>query len=153
MNSELFKKALTFVLIREGGYVNDPDDPGGATNRGITQRTYNAYRAKQNKPVADVKYISEYEVKEIYYKNYWLAAGCQKMTSKFAVACFDTAVNMGVSTVKPLLEACQYNDLTMFFFARIEEYNVRAKKNRKLQKYLHGWLNRVFILRDFVRTL
>ena len=72
MDSEIFKKALTFVLIREGGYVNDPDDPGGATNRGITQRTYNAYLAKLKKPTADVKNITEYEVKEIYYNNYWL---------------------------------------------------------------------------------
>lgn len=153
MDSEIFKKALTFVLIREGGYVNDPDDPGGATNRGITQRTYNEWLAKNNKPKKDVKNITEIEVKEIYYNNYWLAANCHKMTSKFAVACFDTAVNMGVSTVKPLLEACQYNDLAMFFFARIEEYNARAKRKKILQKYLHGWLNRVFILRDFVRTL
>lgn len=153
MYSKEFENALKFVLAREGGYVNDPNDPGGATNRGITQRTYNAYRSKLKKPAEDVKNISEYEVKEIYYNNYWLRAGCHKMTPKFAVACFDTAVNMGVSTVKPLLEACQYNDLTMFFLERIEEYNVRTAKNRKLQKYLHGWLNRVFILRDFVRTL
>lgn len=153
MDSELFKKALTFVLIREGGYVNDPNDPGGATNKGITQRTYNAYRTRKKQATQDVKNITDTEVREIYYNNYWLAAGCHKMTSKFAVVCFDTAVNMGVSTVKPLLEACQYDDLNMYLFARIEEYNARVKKNRNLQRYLHGWLNRVFILRNFIRTL
>ncbi len=65
---------------------------------------------------------------------------------------FDTAVNMGVSTVKPLLEACQYNDLQMFFLSRIREYNNRATKY-KLQKYLNGWLNRVYACYDFVITL
>lgn len=152
MNSELFKKALTFVLIREGGYVNDPNDPGGATNKGITQKTYDAWRKARGLNVQSVKAITDSEVKEIYYKNYWLAANCHKMTSKFAVVCFDTAVNMGVSSVKPLLEACQYNDLSMYFLARIREYNRRASKY-KLQRYLNGWLNRVYACFDFVLTL
>lgn len=152
MNSELFKKALTFVLIREGGYVNDPNDPGGATNKGITQKTYDAWRKARGLKTQPVKAITDSEVKEIYYKNYWLAAKCDKMTPKFAVACFDTAVNMGVSTVKPLLEACQYNDLSMYFLARIREYNRRATKY-KLQRYLNGWLNRVYACFDFVITL
>ncbi len=152
MNSELFKKALTFVLIREGGYVNDTNDPGGPTNKGITQKTYDTWRKVKGLKTQPVKLIADSEVKEIYYKNYWLAASCHKMTPKFAVASFDTAVNMGVSAVKPLLEACQYNDLQMFFLSRIREYNNRATKY-KLQKYLNGWLNRVYACYDFVITL
>ena len=39
-----YPNMLKFVLAREGGYVNDKDDPGGETNKGITHTTYNSYR-------------------------------------------------------------------------------------------------------------
>ena len=42
MSKEHFEKTLKFILQREGGYVNDPNDLGGETNKGITYRTYNA---------------------------------------------------------------------------------------------------------------
>jgi lysozyme family protein len=42
-NIKLFKKALKFVLKWEGGYGHNPNDKGGATNKGITQYTYNAW--------------------------------------------------------------------------------------------------------------
>ena len=55
-NKELFKKALKFVLAREGGYVNNPNDKGGATNKGITQNTYNAYLQSKGRGTKDVRY-------------------------------------------------------------------------------------------------
>ena len=152
MESELFKKALQFVLNREGGFVNNPKDPGGATNKGITQNTYNAWLKKNGRPARDVRTITDAEVKAIYYNNYWLAAGCHKMTPKFAVVCFDTAVNMGVGRVKPFLEVCQYTDIDIFFLARIKKYNEFAK-NANQMTFLHGWLNRVYALYDFINTI
>ena len=108
MYSKEFEQALKFVLEREGGYVNNPNDPGGATNKGITQGTYNTWLKSKGQAAKSVKLITDAEVKEIYYKNYWLAAKCDKMTSKkFAVACFDTAVNCGVGKVNDFLRACQ----------------------------------------------
>lgn len=152
MYSKDFEKALEFVLAREGGYVNDPDDLGGATNKGITQSAYNSWLKSNGKASKDVKNITDAEVKEIYYKNYWLAAGCNKMTSKFAVVCFDTAVNMGVGRVNEFLEAAKWIDLNEFHLARIRKYNEFAK-NQTQRKYLNGWLNRVFALIDFVEKL
>ncbi len=152
MYSTDFEKALEFVLAREGGYVNDPDDLGGATNKGITQSIYNSWLKSIGKPSKDVKNITDAEVKEIYYKNYWLAAGCDKMTSKFAVVCFDTAVNMGVSRVDEFLKAAKWIDLNEFYLARIRKYNEFAK-NQTQRKFLNGWLNRVFALIDFVEKL
>lgn len=152
MQTEIFKKALQFVLAREGGYVNDPNDRGGATNKGITQNTYNAWLKVNGKATKDVKMITDAEVKEIYYNNYWLKAGCNKMTSKFAVICFDTAVNMGVGRVKEFLSACQYTDIDAYFLARIRKYNEFAK-NASQRTFLHGWLNRVYALYDFINTL
>ena len=42
-----FRAALPFVLRWEGGFVHHPDDPGGATNQGVTQRVYDAWRAAE----------------------------------------------------------------------------------------------------------
>lgn len=151
-NKELFKKALKFVLAREGGYVNDPNDRGGATNKGITQNTYNTYLKSKGKTTKDVRYITDTEVEDIYYTRYWLTAGCEKMSAKFAVLCFDTAVNMGISRVKPFLEKAQYTDIDAFILARIRKYNEFANVASQ-RGFLHGWLNRVFALVDFLKTI
>ena len=151
-NKELFKKALQFVLAREGGFVNNPNDKGGATNKGITQNTYNAYLQSKGRAPKDVRNITDAEVEDIYYSRYWLASGCDKMSSRFAVLCFDTAVNMGVGRVKPFLQACQYMDIDAFILARIRKYNEFAKVQSQ-RGFLHGWLNRVFALIDFLKTL
>lgn len=151
-NKELFKKALKFVLDREGGYVNNPNDRGGATNKGITQNTYNSYLKSKGQSTKDVRNITQAEVEEIYYSRYWLSAGCDKMSPKFAVLCFDTAVNMGVGRVKPFLESCQYSDVDVFIIERIRKYNEFAKTQSQ-RAFLHGWLNRVFALVDFLKTL
>ncbi|MFC0282395.1 glycosyl hydrolase 108 family protein [Camelimonas abortus] len=45
MAASTYKEALSAVLKHEGGYVNHPADPGGATNRGVTQRVYDAERS------------------------------------------------------------------------------------------------------------
>ena len=49
-----FIDALPFVLQWEGGYVNHPNDPGGATNKGVTQKVYDAWRAKNGLPAREV---------------------------------------------------------------------------------------------------
>lgn len=153
MYSKEFEQALKFVLEREGGYVNNPNDPGGATNKGITQGTYNTWLKSKGQAAKSVKLITDAEVKEIYYKNYWLAAKCDKMTSKkFAVACFDTAVNCGVGKVNDFLRVCQWTDIDVYFLERIRYYNNLAKK-ANFRTFLHGWLNRMFALIDFVNKL
>lgn len=144
-----FEKALKFVLKWEGGYVNNPNDKGGATNKGITQNTYNAWLQSQGKPSKDVKNITDAEVRDIYHKNYWLASGCDKMTPVFAVLCFDTAVNMGVSRANEFLKAANWTDTNLFILARAEKYNEFAKKTSQ-RGFLHGWLNRLFDLKNYI---
>lgn len=152
MTTDLFKKALSFVLKWEGGYVNNPNDKGGATNKGITQGTYNNWLISQGKSRKDVKFISQQEVEEIYYKNYWLKAGCEKMSKVFAVICFDTAVNMGVGRVKEFLQAARWTDPQKFLAAREQKYKEFAKYgNQKI--FLNGWLNRLNDLRNFIKKI
>ena len=139
MPDELFKKALQFVLKWEGGYVNNPNDKGGATNKGITQGTYNSWLISKGQQRKDVKFISQSEVEEIYYKNYWLKAGCQNMSKKFAVLSFDTAVNMGVGRVREFLQAADYKYPEKFIKAREAKYREFASYgNQKI--FLQGWL-------------
>lgn len=146
MTTELFKQALKFVLKWEGGYVNNPNDKGGATNKGITQNTYNSWLKSQGKTSKDVRNIADSEVEQIYYKNYWLAAGCDKMSKDFALLAFDTAVNMGVSRVNEFMKAAQWKYPDKFILARAEKYNEFANVASQ-RGFLHGWLNRLFDLK------
>lgn len=93
----LFERAVKHVLTFEGGYVNNPKDPGGETKYGISKRAY---------PKIDIKNLTIQQAKDIYYKDYWLASKCDKMDYKVALLVFDMSVNMGINrSVKTLQEA------------------------------------------------
>lgn len=68
------KKLIPFILKWEGGFVNDPDDLGGATNKGITIGTFSEYRKRKGLPaptVQELKNLSEKEWYEIFKTLYW----------------------------------------------------------------------------------
>lgn len=91
-----FPKALPLVLAHEGGYVNHPKDPGGATNKGITQAVYDAYRKGKGLPKRSVRNIASNEVHEIYETRYWDLAKCDDLPAGLDYAVFDYSVNSGV---------------------------------------------------------
>jgi len=99
-----FILAMQFLTPWEGGYVNHPSDPGGATNRGVTQAVYNGYRKKKGLPIQTVKNITTDEVYDIYLNGYWLAAKCDKIPKPLNIVVFDRAVNMGVRQAVKLLQ-------------------------------------------------
>jgi lysozyme family protein len=92
-----FERALSRVLVHEGGYVNHPQDPGGATNRGVTQRVYDAYRQRNGLPVQSVRGITMTEVEAIYRSAYWSLAKCDMLPVGVSYVVFDGAVNSGVA--------------------------------------------------------
>ena len=68
------KKLMPFILKWEGGFVDDPDDLGGATNKGITIGTYGEYRKRKGLPaptVQDLKNLTEKEWYEVFKTMYW----------------------------------------------------------------------------------
>ena len=68
------KKLIPFILKWEGGFVNDPDDLGGATNKGITIGTFGEYRKRKGLPpptVQDIKSLSDKDWYEIFKTLYW----------------------------------------------------------------------------------
>lgn len=90
-----FKDALARVLLHEGGAVDHPKDPGGRTNKGITQRVYSAWRKKNNLPVRDVFKITDMEVEAIYRFQYWQPIHAEAMPAGVGYVVFDGAVNSG----------------------------------------------------------
>jgi lysozyme family protein len=70
-----FLQALKWVRTSEGGNDDDPDDPGGRTSRGITQREYNAYCTISGLSQGDVWQCPEPVVDDIYHRSYWLPYG------------------------------------------------------------------------------
>lgn len=92
-----YEISLKNVLLHEGGYVDHPKDPGGATNKGITYRTYNAWRKKHGKPLMDVRHISDEEVEAIYKQDYWDAVKGDQLPSGIDIVMMDFAVNSGPS--------------------------------------------------------
>ena len=90
-----YKTCLAAVLKYEGGYSNNPADPGGATMKGITQKVYDVWRRKQGLGIQSVRSISQPEVESIYKNNYWDVVRGDDLPSGLDLAVFDYAVNSG----------------------------------------------------------
>lgn len=99
-----FRELLPKVLVHEGGYVDDPQDPGGETNKGITHKTYDAWRKRQGQPTRSVKHITPEEVAEIYRQQYWNKIAGDDLPSGVDYAVFDFAVNSGPSRAAQFLQ-------------------------------------------------
>ena len=94
---DAFDTAVTAILSYEGGYVNDPNDPGGETNWGISKRAY---------PNLDIRNLTRDRAVEIYRRDYWDSLGCDRFPPLIAIALFDGAVNQGpVAAVRILQRA------------------------------------------------
>ena len=158
----IFDQAVAFVLEDriEGGYVNDPRDPGGETSFGISKRSY---------PKVNIKSLTRDGAISIYKRDYWDAAGCDTMPPKIAVAVFDCAVNQGVGIAKRLIQkaagvgadgiigpktraaigrANQEDLVVQFLGWRLRRYAFTANASI----YMRGWSNRVLYLLAFLNT-
>jgi lysozyme family protein len=82
-----FDAAFAALMDNEGGYANDPDDPGGETKYGISRKSY---------PDLDIAALTEEDARAIYRTDFWDALSLSEVTSPdIAGEIFDTAVNMG----------------------------------------------------------
>jgi lysozyme family protein len=98
-----FSRALSATLQFEGGYVNHPADPGGATNMGITQRVLADWRGR-SVTAADVKALTRAEAAGIYRRLYWEMVNCDSLPAGVDLAVFDYAVNSGVGRASRALQ-------------------------------------------------
>lgn len=100
-----FDRVQPWILAHEGGYVNHPKDPGGATNMGVTQRTYDAYRKRTGQARRDVRHISAVERDSIYRLQYWDKIMGDQMPAGVDYAVYDFAVNSGVYRASEYLQS------------------------------------------------
>lgn len=85
-----FQTAFDLLITHEGGYNNHPDDPGGATMYGITEKV-----ARANGYTGAMQDLTLDFSKSIYRKSYWDACRCDQMPDTLRYPLFDAAVNSG----------------------------------------------------------
>ena len=94
MTAANFDRALTAVLRHEGGYVDHPSDPGGATNLGVTRATLAQWRGRAVSK-AEVKALTRAEAAKIYRALYWDEIAGDALPAGLDFAVFDYCVNSG----------------------------------------------------------
>jgi lysozyme family protein len=103
MTASTYGEALARVLTHEGGYTNNPSDPGGPTNYGITIHDYRQY-VKPDAGAADVRAMTIEEAKAIYRSRYWNAMRCDELPAGVDYCVFDYAVNSGTGRAPKVLQ-------------------------------------------------
>lgn len=167
MNTD-WEKAIDFVLRMEGngrtynGEVdNNPGDPGGVTKWGISKKAY---------PALNIPDLTLEDAKALYKRDYWDACSCDELPGALATAVFDTAVNMGISGAKRLLQitlgvdvdgvigsktiaaahAATPGYVKKYMANRWAEYARRIVANPNLLKFAMDWSYRILRLSDLI---
>ena len=150
-----FNDIIEVVLHHEGGYVNDPDDPGGETNFGIAKRSH---------PDVDIANLTKEGAKEIYKKHYWDKNKVESLPKDLRHIYFDMCVNQGKSRgVKILQRAANAKgadlvvdgglgpktiaaldgvELDRVRAYRIKYYADLVTRKPDLEKFYFGWFRR-----------
>lgn len=103
--TDAFTTAHAVTHRWEKGYSDHPRDPGGATQDGVTQRVYDAWRRKNGYPVQPVRKSTEKERLAIYRAQYWDAVKGENLPPGIDLAVYDFAVNSGVSRAIKYLQS------------------------------------------------
>jgi type VI secretion system secreted protein VgrG len=158
-----FDEALEYVLKNEGGWSDDPDDPGGATNYGITLAVAQRHGIESAEELRD---MPKSKAAEIYKKDYWRFGDF--IDQRLATKVFDIAVNMGMGPAVQILQcvltiwgadvdidgklgpktvgaanrAGADRVLLALAFALAGDYRRLAQMRPASRKFLRGWLRR-----------
>lgn len=153
-----FEDAMKFVFEAEGGYTNDPNDPGGETNFGISKKAY---------PNEDIKNMTLERAMEIYMRDYWIPCKCDELPRAYAISLFDSAVNQGVGTAIKILQralggltvdgvigpktlaavqAAKPRKQAVFLAQRLVAYHELMTNRPQLNAFALNWFHRVVAL-------
>lgn len=175
-DDRVFDASLRHVLAMEGGWSNDPHDPGGPTHRGLiiadlaTWRGIRVTADNRARLVAELRALGEAETREIYRALYWQTARCAELPPPLALFHFDAAVNHGVAGAARMLQTALGVDVDGKIgpmtraaahaadpLAVIERYGeLRRRRYRSLHhfwRFGRGWIARVAATRVAARKL
>lgn len=130
------------IVRREGGYVNDPSDPGGATNYGVTLATLRRLGLDVNSDGVitnrDVRSLSEKQAVEIFTRHYFESPGLGKLPIPLQASVFDMYVNAGSNAVEILQKLLNNMGLEVEVDGKIGPETVRAaaRANRLAPQHL-----------------
>ncbi len=162
-----FESALKFTLKHEGGYRNDPNDTGGETNFGISDRRDGVVDGKADLngdrvPDVAIKDLTQEQAAIVYNREYWTPCKCEQLHPAVAMIVFDTAVNAGNHQAAKLLQrALKLNEDGQIGPRTIAAANADPKRtvlnmatertlhNASLKSWPHfgrGWTRRVIDL-------
>ena len=147
-----FDWAVKFILEEEGGFVNNPKDPGGATKYGISKKAY---------PYLEIATLTEEHAKEIYHMDYWGAVRGDDLPQPLALCVFDCAVNQGVAAAIRMLQTVVKADVdgvlgpqTLLFIKQrpvedlvnnfMAERGLRYARTPNFDVFGKGWMRRLF---------
>jgi lysozyme family protein len=123
--SSRFDACMPFIFKAEGGYSDNPVDPGGPTNFGITLATL---RADPNLTAEDVKKLARAVAREIYRTAYWNRMQCGALPPGLDLEVFDFGVNSGpaesVKTLQGLVGVTQDGSVGPITLAAVRQFNV-----------------------------
>jgi len=150
-----FDDIIEVVLHHEGGYVNDPDDPGGETNFGIAKRSH---------PDVDIANLTKDGAKEIYKEHYWDKNKVESLSEELRHIYFDMCVNQGRGRAVKILQraangkgaelkvdggmgpktiaAMEGVELDRVRAYRIKYYADLVTRKPDLEKFYFGWFRR-----------
>lgn len=158
MNSN-WQKSFELMLKSEGGYVNNPADPGGMTNLGVTKATWENWVGRASDE-AEMRSLTPEKVEPLYKKKFWDAVRGDELPVGLDYLLFDFAVNAGAGrSIKTLQSAVGvtpdggFGPMTMAAVQAIDPKELierfsQAKEDfyRSLPTFAtfgRGWLNRV----------
>ena len=150
-----FDDIIEIVLKHEGGYVNDPKDPGGETNFGIAKRSH---------PDEDIKNLTKEDAKRIYYQDYWMKNRVPQLPDELKHIYFDMCVNQGRGRAVKILQqaanakgadlkvdggvgpktlgAWDGGELDRVRAYRVKYYADLVTRKPDLEKFYFGWYRR-----------
>jgi lysozyme family protein len=161
-----FFKSLDMVLHHEGGFVSHPEDPGGATNKGITHKTYADFLGRPLEDVSELKNIPDEHVQLIYKSGYWNKVKADELPGGVDFCVFDWAVNSGPGRAAKALQKAvmvsQDGAIGPKTLAAVSEMTpteiIESITNQRTEFYKglntfdtfgRGWLRRAKETRDF----